>query len=185
LNFALKSRKHSFNYEKGNILQQMLDNYTRVTDEFYIIYDGQHGNRDKDPKWNNSQSFRMGNVVWPCSLRVIAGLMMFLLRVTNFAMTCVKYLKHNAHGCVSCLRSLRPQYPKSNSDTSSEETVAQSSINQSRSVSAAPFKELAWLRVSIEFAIIITMFVIRMQANIQRSCKILFFRTRKKPCDIQ
>jgi len=44
---AQASRQHSLLFEKRAVVQQMLDNYSQVTDEFYCEYGGHHENRDR------------------------------------------------------------------------------------------------------------------------------------------
>lgn len=43
---AKASRQHALKYEKRAIVQEMLQHYSRVTDEFYCDYGGHHENRD-------------------------------------------------------------------------------------------------------------------------------------------
>lgn len=44
--FGANSREMSLSLEKAAVMRQMLDNYTRVTNEFYTEYSGHHRNRD-------------------------------------------------------------------------------------------------------------------------------------------
>ena len=53
-----ESRALSLQFEKSAVCKKMLDNYSRVTDQFYLEYGGNHANRDE--AFEKEDSFTWG-----------------------------------------------------------------------------------------------------------------------------
>ena len=64
--FGVNSREMSLSLEKSAVMRQMLDNYTRITDEFYTEYSGHHRNRDS--VYTQPGSFLLGKYPRPMIL---------------------------------------------------------------------------------------------------------------------
>jgi hypothetical protein len=64
--FGANSREMSLTLGKSAVMRQMLENYTRVTDEFYTVYSGHHRNRDS--VYTQQDSFLLGKYPRPMML---------------------------------------------------------------------------------------------------------------------
>ena len=77
-NASVASRNLSLNYEKGTVMRRMIDNYTRVTDEFFTEFGGRHENRDI--AFTRPDSFPGGTHPRPLGLMVIEFVVVCLLK---------------------------------------------------------------------------------------------------------
>lgn len=77
--FGEESRRLSVGMEKRAVVRKMLDNYSRVTDEFYIEYGGRHHNRDA--AYRQPHSFQAGNHPRPLLLVFVERLFIVLFQV--------------------------------------------------------------------------------------------------------
>ena len=77
---ARASREHSLKFEKRAIVRQMLDNYSRVTDEFYCEYGGHHENRDRKYLAQDG-SFTAGSYPRPSALALVEYVFITAFRV--------------------------------------------------------------------------------------------------------
>merc|ERR1712012_1104610 len=66
-------------FEQKTVVREMITNYSQVSKEFHEKYRGLHSNRDKE--WVNPDSFRMGQVVWPFSLRICISVIFMLVQI--------------------------------------------------------------------------------------------------------
>jgi phosphatidylinositol alpha 1,6-mannosyltransferase len=78
--FSQESRSLSLNFEKRAVCRQMLENYSKVTDEFYCDYGGRHANRDA-VYMNKAGSFVGGNHPRPTLLVLVERLFVVLFLV--------------------------------------------------------------------------------------------------------
>lgn len=69
-------RELSLNYEKRAVCRKMVDNYSKVTDEFYCEYGGHHANRDEE--YRNEHSFKGGNIPRPLILALVESIFVFV-----------------------------------------------------------------------------------------------------------
>jgi len=77
--FGANSREMALSLEKGTVVGQMLDNYTRVTDEFYTEYSGHHLNRDSG--YTQPDSFVLGKYPRPMILVFFEFLFVFIFQL--------------------------------------------------------------------------------------------------------
>jgi phosphatidylinositol alpha 1,6-mannosyltransferase len=75
-----EGRIFSMQFEKGAVCRKMLENYTTVTNEFYMEYGGHHANRDS-VYMAKKHSFLSGNYTRPIVLRLMEVLFIVLFRV--------------------------------------------------------------------------------------------------------
>jgi phosphatidylinositol alpha 1,6-mannosyltransferase len=78
-------RQFSMQFEKRAICKKMLENYTKVTDQFYTSFGGHHANRDQE--YQKEHSFLAGNHPRPLVLVFVEFLFMYLFRVMYPLMT--------------------------------------------------------------------------------------------------
>jgi phosphatidylinositol alpha 1,6-mannosyltransferase len=76
---AEESRQLSRTMEKRVVVRQMLDHYSKVTEEFYTEYGGRHMHRDT--VYQHTGSFRAGNHPRPLILVIVEYLFIVLFRV--------------------------------------------------------------------------------------------------------
>lgn len=77
--FSEKSRNLSLALEKHAVVRKMLDNYSTITDEFYMEYGGHHANRDV--VYRKPDSFVGGNHPRPLLLVMVEYLFILVFRV--------------------------------------------------------------------------------------------------------
>lgn len=77
--FGSCSRELALTLEKSSVVRQMLNNYSNITDEFYINYGGHHFNRDIS--YTKPESFQFGRYPRPILWFVVERLFMVLFRV--------------------------------------------------------------------------------------------------------
>jgi phosphatidylinositol alpha 1,6-mannosyltransferase len=77
--FSEKSRELSLLLEKHAVVRKMLDNYSKITDEFYMEYGGHHANRDI--VYRKPDSFVGGNHPRPLLLCMVEYLFILVFRV--------------------------------------------------------------------------------------------------------
>jgi phosphatidylinositol alpha 1,6-mannosyltransferase len=77
--FSEKSRELSLLLEKHAVVRKMLDNYSTITDEFYMEYGGHHANRDV--VYRKPDSFVGGNHPRPLLLCMVEYLFILVFRV--------------------------------------------------------------------------------------------------------
>lgn len=77
--FGEESRRLSVGMEKRAVVRKMLDNYTNVTDEFFIEYGGRHHHRDA--AYRQPHSFAAGNHPRPLLLVFVERLFIVLFQV--------------------------------------------------------------------------------------------------------
>lgn len=77
--FGLHSRDLALSLEKSSVVRQMLENYTRVTDQFYTEYSGRHALRDA--VYTQDDSFLLGKYPRPMILVVFEALFVFLFNL--------------------------------------------------------------------------------------------------------
>jgi phosphatidylinositol alpha 1,6-mannosyltransferase len=75
-----ESRTFSMQFEKRVVCQRMIENYSKVTDEFYTVYGGHHANRDQAYS-RKEHSFHGGNHPRPMMLKCVEYLFIFFFRV--------------------------------------------------------------------------------------------------------
>ena len=73
------SRELALTMEKRAVVQAMLENYSRVTDQFYTEYGGHHANRDR--VYRKPDSFRGGTMPRPMLLIVVEWLSVVMFQV--------------------------------------------------------------------------------------------------------
>eukprot|EP00339_Tiarina_fusa_P021638 CAMPEP_0117003400 /NCGR_PEP_ID=MMETSP0472-20121206/4728_1 /TAXON_ID=693140 ORGANISM="Tiarina fusus, Strain LIS" /NCGR_SAMPLE_ID=MMETSP0472 /ASSEMBLY_ACC=CAM_ASM_000603 /LENGTH=646 /DNA_ID=CAMNT_0004704027 /DNA_START=61 /DNA_END=2001 /DNA_ORIENTATION=- len=84
-------RQFSMQFEKRAVCKQMLDNYTKVTDQFYTDFGGHHANRDEE--YQKEHSFRGGNHPRPLVLVFVEFLFIFVFRVTYPLMAMYQHMR--------------------------------------------------------------------------------------------
>lgn len=77
--YSERSRELSLTLEKRAVVQQMLSNYTKVTNTFFTEFGGRHRNRDA--AYKRPHSFVAGNHPRPLLLRLVEFLFIVLFRV--------------------------------------------------------------------------------------------------------
>lgn len=77
--FSEAGRQYSMNFEKRAVCKKMIENYDRVTDEFYRDYGGHHANRDA--AYRKEHSFVAGNHPRPTVIVFVEYLFIVLFRV--------------------------------------------------------------------------------------------------------
>jgi phosphatidylinositol alpha 1,6-mannosyltransferase len=75
-----EGRKFAMQFEKRVVCQRMIENYSKVTDEFYAVYGGHHANRDQVYS-RKEHSFHGGNHPRPMMLKGVEYLFVFFFRV--------------------------------------------------------------------------------------------------------
>lgn len=85
-------RQLSLNYEKRAVCRQMVDNYSKVTEEFYSQYGGRHANRDEE--FRNEDSFLGGNIPRPLLLAVFEYVFVFVFLMFYHVATFVTGFKN-------------------------------------------------------------------------------------------
>jgi len=88
--FSLKSRKHSYKFEKSIILSDMIENYQRTIEEFQDKYSSSHKNRDLLWKNKECRTFDGGLIVFPVSLRVLVNCIFFCLRIGSYLLVLLR-----------------------------------------------------------------------------------------------
>ncbi|KAG7360596.1 group 1 glycosyl transferase [Nitzschia inconspicua] len=78
-----EGRKFSMQFEKRVVCQRMIENYSRVTDEFYSVYGGHHANRDQVYS-RKEKSFHAGNTPRPIMLKAVEGLFVLIFCVMYY-----------------------------------------------------------------------------------------------------
>lgn len=79
IDFSEQSRRLSQAMEKRAVVRKMMDNYSRVTDEFFTEYGGHHANRDA--AYRQPDSFTAGNHPRPLLLVAVEWLFIVLFQV--------------------------------------------------------------------------------------------------------
>lgn len=74
-----EGRKFSLQFEKRVVCRKMIENYTKVTDEFYFEYGGHHANRDR--VYQKEGTFKGGNEPRPLLLIFVELLFILFFRV--------------------------------------------------------------------------------------------------------
>jgi phosphatidylinositol alpha 1,6-mannosyltransferase len=74
-----EGRQFSLQFEKRSVCKKMLENYSKVTDEFYFEYGGHHANRDQI--YTKENSFLGGNHPRPMVLIFVEYLFLLIFRV--------------------------------------------------------------------------------------------------------
>lgn len=77
--FSAYSREMALSLEKSTVVRQMLDNYSRVTDQFYAQYSGRHANRDS--VYTQTDSFLLGKYPRPFILVVVELIFIVLFKL--------------------------------------------------------------------------------------------------------
>jgi phosphatidylinositol alpha 1,6-mannosyltransferase len=84
--FGVCSREIALSLEKSTVVRQMLDNYSRITDQFYTKYSGHHTKRDIE--YTQPGSFILGVYPRPIILIIFESLFVFLFdtlwKLTSF-----------------------------------------------------------------------------------------------------
>eukprot|EP00980_Cylindrotheca_fusiformis_P008265 scaffold1736_cov127-Cylindrotheca_fusiformis.AAC.79 len=88
---AKEGRKISLQYEKKTVCERMLDNYSYVTNEFYVEYGGHHANRDA--LYQKEHSFSSGNTPRPLFMICVESLLLLLIRVWHRMTVAFLYLR--------------------------------------------------------------------------------------------
>ncbi len=91
--FAKASRELSLNFEQRAVVRQMLENYSRVTDEFYCEYGGHHVNRDA--VYRKEHSFVAGNHPRPSLLVMVEFLFVVLFQVMCHMISVFNYVQES------------------------------------------------------------------------------------------
>jgi hypothetical protein len=78
--FSQEGRKLALQFEKGVVCRRMLENYCKVTEEFYCDYGGHHANRDKI-YLKKDHSFDGGNHPRPMVLILVEFLFVFSFKI--------------------------------------------------------------------------------------------------------
>jgi glycosyltransferase involved in cell wall biosynthesis len=86
-----EGRKFSMQFEQRTICKKMLENYSKVTDEFYFEYGGHHANRDQI--YQKEHSFVGGNVPRPLGLVFVELLFILFFRVMYQMFTLWLYIR--------------------------------------------------------------------------------------------
>lgn len=106
--YSRNSREHSLKFEQKSVVREMLSNYNEVIDEFHVKYGGIHSNRDKE--WVNPDSFQMGQVVWPFSLRFCISLIFPVVQIFYSIYEVVDRFKTTLYNSMELAsRSLQPR----------------------------------------------------------------------------
>jgi len=79
--FSLKSREHSFFFEKRAVVQQMLHEYQRVSHELHDSYQNDHKVRDANWSKNHKNPYRASALVRPLALRVLEYIMIYMANI--------------------------------------------------------------------------------------------------------
>lgn len=77
-----EGRKYSLNFEKRAVCKKMLDNYSKVTDEFYCKYGGHHAARDE--AYQKEHSFVGGNNPRPFAFHLVECIFIILFRIMYY-----------------------------------------------------------------------------------------------------
>lgn len=77
--FGANSREMALSLEKSTVVRQMIDNYSRVTNEFYTEYSGHHEQRDS--AYTQPESFLLGKYPRPLILVFVEYLFVFIFQL--------------------------------------------------------------------------------------------------------
>jgi hypothetical protein len=105
--FSVASRNMALTLEKGAVVRQMLDNYQKVTDEFYAEYSGRHANRDYD--YTRPDSFVAGRYPRPLIMSTVEKVFVLMFRLVS-----ALFVFYHS------IRNLFPHSPKQKPKSSSE-----------------------------------------------------------------
>lgn len=129
-----EGRKHSLNFEKRAVCRKMLDNYSRVTEEFYVEYGGHHSNRDK--VYRKDKSFVGGNHPRPVVLILVEYLFIVLFQVMYQMATMFFYVRESMFPVRASADETSPTSPTAAAVTT------QPLVTKSKSVPVAATKRL-------------------------------------------
>ena len=105
--FSDNSRSLSLTMEKRLVVQKMLDNYTRVTDEFFTEYGGHHASRDA--AYQNPDSFRAGNHPRPMALVIVEWVFIILFQVIYRMTSTFFYMQETFRPSARSQASVEPE----------------------------------------------------------------------------
>mmetsp|Transcript_1053 Transcript_1053/g.2336 ORF Transcript_1053/g.2336 Transcript_1053/m.2336 type:complete len:721 (-) Transcript_1053:276-2438(-) len=75
-----EGRQLSLRFEKRTVCRRMIENYSKITEDFYGRYGGNHSNRDREYE-NKPESFLGGSYVRPTSLMLVEYIFIFIFRI--------------------------------------------------------------------------------------------------------
>jgi glycosyltransferase involved in cell wall biosynthesis len=90
--FSASSRDMALTLEKGAVVRQMLDNYQKVTDEFYAEYSGRHANRDY--VYTRPDSFVAGRYPRPLIMSSTEKVFVFVFQLVSSLFTVYHFLRN-------------------------------------------------------------------------------------------
>lgn len=119
-----EGRQFSMQFEKRAVCRRMIDNYAKVTDEFYSVYGGHHANRDQ--VYTRENSFQGGSRPRPISLCIAEYLFLQLFRVMYQMFALFLYVRErmmrglpgHAHAAPHKSQALQPASPARRSNPS-------------------------------------------------------------------
>lgn len=173
--FAIESRKHSCNFEKGAIMCRMLKNYEDVTDEFYSKHKGQHAERDASLRHTRPEAFSMGMVERPCLLRMFISCFVFVIQTAFFLYMQFGCLWICFSGALASVRQMGGTVNVLNSNRESggiEQNIKQNGKKVSSATSISSPEMVPWKGISCVYRIsemVVMLFIVflRIQACVE------------------
>lgn len=95
-----EGRQFSLRFENRTVCRKMIKNYSNITEEFYGLYGGNHGNRDREYE-NKPGSFLCGSYLRPTSLMLVEYILVFIFRIAYR----IGEMLLIARRCIACIRS--------------------------------------------------------------------------------
>lgn len=95
-----EGRQFSLRFENRTVCRKMIENYSIITQEFYGLYRGNHGNRDREYE-NKPGSFSGGSYLRPTSLMLVEYIFIFIFRIAYR----IGEILFNARRCIASIRS--------------------------------------------------------------------------------
>jgi len=131
--FGASSREMSLSLEKATVVRQMLENYTRVTDEFYTEYSGHHQNRDS--VYTQPGSFEGGKHPRPLIFVLVEYLFILVFQLCFGLTVIVQWLQKRV-----CSKQRKPKAKQEGSLSASNEIpmVAATGVSVPRASSPGP-----------------------------------------------